>query len=237
MPIHTIKLIKRETVATKTIKLTFSKPEGFHFIAGQYGGFTLIKPQHQDDQGINRRFSLLNAPDDEHISIVTRIQNSAYKHNLETMPIGSEIKFVGPSGNFVMHDDQGKTAALIAGGIGIAPFYSMITHALKHTPEQKIILFYGNNSINNCAFLDELETLAAQYEQFRMIVTLTEPHTDWAGEKGYITDEMIIKNVPDVDNTIFYVCGSLGMVTALQQTLMELDIGDDQIKIEDFPGY
>lgn len=237
MPIYTIKLLGRETIADKTLKLTFSKPEGFQFIAGQYGGFTLINPEHKDDNGINRRFSILNSPDDETIEIVTRIQQSAYKRNLETMPIGSEIKFAGPSGNFVLHDDHTKPAVMIAGGIGIAPFYSMISYALKNIPDQKMILLYGNTTLANSALLDELQQLAKQHEQLKMILTLTEPPADWNGQVGYITDDMIIKHTPDMDHSIFYVCGSLAMVTALQETLMELDIGDDRIRVEDFPGY
>lgn len=237
MPIHTLKLLERRTIAANTIELKFEKPEGFNFIAGQYGGFTLVNPEHKDDQGINRRFSLLSSPDDNEITIVTRIQSSAYKRNLETMPLGSEIKFVGPSGAFVLHEDHNIPAVLIAGGIGIAPFYSMIKYALVHKPEQEIILLYGNTALADSAYFEELEKLATDHKQFKMAATLTEPHGDWQGETGYISDEMIIRNVPDIEHAIFYVCGSLAMVTALQGTLMELDISDDRIKVEDFPGY
>lgn len=237
MPIHTLKLLERRTVATNTIELKFEKPEGFNFIAGQYGGFTLVNPEHKDDQGINRRFSLLSTPDDHEIAIVTRIQSSAYKRNLETMPIGSEIKFVGPSGAFVLHEDHSIPAILIAGGIGVAPFYSMIKHALAHIPKQDILLLYGNTALTDSAYFEELQQLANDHKQFNMIATLTEPGDDWQGETGYITDEMILKNVADIDHAIFYICGSLAMVTTLQGTLMDLDIPDERIKVEDFPGY
>lgn len=237
MPIHTLKLIARDSVAKDTIKLTFSKPDSFTFIAGQYGGFTLINPKEKDDGGINRRFSLFNAPDDNHIEIVTRIQQSAYKKNLLEMPVGAEIKFAGPTGNFVLHDDTSIPAVFIAGGIGIAPFHSIIIDALKNKPQQTILLFYGNNTLQDAAYLSELEALANQHEQFNMIATLSDPDESWQGEKGYISNDLIVKHVKPLDHAIYYVCGSLAMVTALQHTLMELGIDDDKIRVEDFPGY
>src|SRR5690348_6930595 len=115
MPIYTLKLIQRSEVARETIELVFEKPVGFTFTAGQYGGFTLIRPSETDAGGITRRFSLLNSPNDNHISITTRIQTSAYKRVLNTLKIGDEIKFAGPTGNFVLHQDSDTPAVLIAG--------------------------------------------------------------------------------------------------------------------------
>ncbi|HTM63388.1 MAG TPA: FAD-dependent oxidoreductase, partial [Gammaproteobacteria bacterium] len=236
MPIHTLKLLKNETVANNTIKLTFEKPQGMNFIAGQYGGFTLIKPSVTDDLGINRRFSILSAPDDKELQIVTRIQTSAFKKNLQKMAVGDEIKFAGPSGNFVLHDDHHIPAVMIAGGIGIAPFYSMIKHALNHIPEQQMTLFYGNQTLADSAFMEELHELENNHPQFKMIAALANPNPEWKGSVGFITDELIVKNVPDLDKPVFYVCGSPAMVAALHQVLRELDIPEERIKVEDFPG-
>lgn len=237
MPIYKIKLLQRETVANNTIKLTFEKPQGMSFIAGQYGGFTLINPAETDDKGITRRFSFLSSPDEERLEIVTRIQTSAYKRNLQNLPLGEEIKMAGPSGNFVLHEDENIPAVMIAGGIGVAPFYSMIRHALQHKPKQQITLFYGNQTLADSAFMDELLMLQQKHPQFKLIAALANPHAEWAGEKGFITDEMIVKNIPDIDQPIFYVCGSPAMVGAMQNVLQEMQISDDRIKVEDFPGY
>lgn len=237
MPIYKIKLLQRETVANNTIKLTFEKPPGMHFIAGQYGGFTLINPAENDEKGITRRFSFLSAPDDQHLEIVTRIQTSAYKRNLQNLPLGEEIKMAGPSGNFVLHEDDNIPAVMIAGGIGVAPFYSIIKHALQHKPNQQITLFYGNQTLADSAFMNELTAMQQQHPQFKLVAALANPHAEWTGEKGFITDDVLVKNIPDLDRPIFYVCGSPAMVAAMQNVLQEMQIGDDRIKVEDFPGY
>ena len=237
MPIYTIKLLDRETVATNTLALTFEKPAGFTFVAGQYGGFTLIDPTETDEKGNTRRFSYFNAPDDEHLIVVTRSQTSAYKRNLENMPIDHPIKMAGAIGKFVLHDDPSIPAVFIAGGIGVTPFYSMIKDSLLHRPTQQIILFYGNQSLEDSAYLDELISIANDSPQLTVIPVLANPPSTWTGEKGFIDDETLIKNIPDIDQPNFYVCGSPAMVKALQQVLQELAIPAERINVEDFPGY
>lgn len=237
MPIHKLKLISKRPVANNTIELRFTKPEGFTFVPGQYGGFTLIEPAETDAGGNTRRFSLLSIPNDDHLAIVTRIQNSAFKRMLNNLKPESEIKFAGPSGNFTLHDDANTPAVLIAGGIGIAPFYSMIRHAALTNPTRSITLFYGNQTSSDSAYLQELMELAKQAPGFKLIATLANPAADWQGEKGFITHTMIKQYVPDISQPIYYVCGSPAMVTTLQETLLEMDIANDRIKVEDFPGY
>lgn len=237
MPIHILTLLERQEVANHTIVLSFSKPDNFHFTPGQYGGFTLIEPKEVDKNGITRRFSLLSTPTDEHLQIVTRIQNSAYKKALSTMPIGSQIKFAGPTGVFTLHEDLSIPAVLIAGGIGIAPFYSMIRHRNAQHSSQSIILFYGNQSEKDAAFLPNLLQLSQQNTNFKCITTLAEPHDAWQGETGFITHTMIKKYIVDLHTPIFYICGSPAMVTVLQETLVEMGISEQKIKVEDFPGY
>lgn len=237
MPIYKLTLEARQEVANGTIVFSFSKPPGFTFKPGQYGGFTLINPSETDANGITRRFSLLSTPSDTQIKIATRIQNSAYKRVLNALPIGSEIKFAGPTGNFILHDNVNEPAVLIAGGIGITPFYSMIKDAITQQSSQRLYLFYGNQAELDAAFLSELMTLSKTHANFKLIPTLANPDANWQGEKGFITQTMIKKHLPDLSSPIYYVCGSPAMVTALQEALVEMDIDEDRIHVEDFPGY
>jgi len=237
MPIHKLKLLSRRDVAHSTIEFTFEKPASLTFLPGQYAGFTLINPEETDAAGITRRFSLSSTPDDEHITITLRMQGSAYKRVLNKLNIGDEIKFAGPTGNFTLHQDHNKPAVFIAGGIGITPFYSMIKQATHHQSPQKLILFYGNQTENDTAYLNEIKTLQTINPHFTFIPTFVNPPSSWQGETGFITDSMIKKYITDLDAPIYYICGSPAMVTALQETLAEMNINEDNIKVEDFPGY
>lgn len=235
MPIYQLKLRERRNVANQTIQLIFEKPASFQYKPGQYGGFTLINPAETDAGGITRRFSLLSSPDDAYLAMATRIQNSAYKRVLSELPIGNEIKFAGPTGNFILHDDEKVPAVLIAGGIGIAPFYSMIRYRTHHQSPQPIYLFYGNQKQSDAAFLTELEQI--QNLHFKFIATMAAPEAGWQGETGFVDDTMIKKYISDIHAPIYYVCGSPVMVTAIQELLAEMGIDEERIKTEDFPGY
>lgn len=237
MPIHILKLQSKREIANHTLLLTFNKPEGFTFKPGQYGGFTLINPEHTDAGGITRRFSLLSTPDDPFIAIATRIQPSAFKKNLQELPINGEIKFAGPTGNFILPDETDKPIVFIAGGIGIAPFYSMICYNTKHLPQRKMTLFYGNQASSDAAFLDELLAIERMNPNFKFIPTMANADNSWTGETGFISDTMIKKHVPNLVDPLYYLCGSPGMVTAMQELLAEMEINEDNLQTEDFPGY
>jgi ferredoxin-NADP reductase len=237
MPIHQLKLIGRRTVARNTVELQFEKPSNLNFIPGQYAGFTLINPSETDEGGITRRFSILSSPHDEHLAIATRIQRSAYKRVLNTLPIGDTIKFAGPTGNFILHKDTTIPAVMIAGGIGIAPFFSMIKHATQQPSPRTLILFYGNQTREDAAYLEDIQALQKQNPHLICIPTFSEPDKEWKGETGFITDTMLKKYLSNINQPIFYICGSPAMVTALQETLVEMGIPDQHIQVEDFPGY
>jgi ferredoxin-NADP reductase len=237
MPIHKLKLLNKCQIARNTVEYVFEKPAGLDYIPGQYAGFTLINPAETDAGGITRRFSLVSTPDENYITIAMRIQTSAYKRVLNSLPIGSEIKFAGPSGNFTLHADTTVPAVFIAGGIGITPFYSMIKYAAQHRSQQKIILFYGNQTPDDAAYLEDLHSLQSQNPNFTFVPVMANPDDKWHGETGFITHTLIKKIIPDIDIPVYYICGSPAMVTALQETLVEMGINEDKIRIEDFPGY
>ncbi|OGT38115.1 MAG: hypothetical protein A3F11_10855 [Gammaproteobacteria bacterium RIFCSPHIGHO2_12_FULL_37_14] len=237
MPLYKIKLIDRQAIAIQTIKFVFEKPLGFTFKPGQYAGVTLINPPETDAGGITRRFSILSSPDDTELAIVTRIQSSAFKRVLNQLPLGSEVKFAGPTGTFTLHEDQSIPAVLIAGGIGIAPFYSMIRYATQHRQSQPLYLFYGNQSIQHAAFLNELSDAQQNHSLFKLIATMDTPDSAWQGEHGYITSTLIKKYISDLAQPNYYICGSPVMVTTLQETLVEMGIEEEKIRVEDFPGY
>lgn len=237
MPIYTLQLIERREIARQTILCTFSKPEGFQFKAGQYGGFTLINPPITDAKGATRRLSILSAPQDPHLSVAVRVQDSAFKRVLNECPLGTEIKFAGPTGNFILHEDQSIPAVFLAGGIGITPFYSMLRTVTLDRLPYRIYLFYGNQTPEDAALLPELNLLQEQNPNVTLINTIANPSPHWHGETGYVSDTMLKKYIPDLNQPIFYVCGSPTMVAAIQKLLLEMGIEDTRIKVEDFPGY
>jgi len=60
---------------------------------------------------------------------------------------------------------------------------------------------------------------------------------DWPGERGRVHAEMLKKYVPDLNRPIYYLSGPEGMVKAMRQLLVDLQVSEDNIRTEEFTGY
>lgn len=237
MPIYTIKLISKHDVAIDTTEFIFEKPADFRFIPGQYAGFTLTQLAPTVAGGATRRFSILSSPQDPELVITTRGSKSIYKETLFALKPGDAIKMAGPTGNFILPQDTTIPVVLIAGGIGITPFYSMLEDASQTNSNRSFILFYGNQTEDRSAYLNELYLLQNNHLNITFVPTLAEPAKDWRGEQGYITYTLLKKYLKELDQYQYFVCGSPAMVSTLQETLLEMEIPTEKIHVEDFPGY
>lgn len=237
MPIFTIKLLSKHEVATDTVEFIFEKPDQLKFIPGQYGGFTLPQLSPTVAGGATRRFSFLSTPDDPELIIATKASKSAYKQALFSLNTNDTIKMAGPTGNFILPDDQSIPVVMIAGGIGITPFYCMLEHAAQIKSPRQFTLFYGTHTEAQAAYLNDLYLLQNNHIDLNFIPTMTEPNSDWRGERGYITYTMLQKYLKSLEQYQYYVCGSPGMVSAIKETLTDMAIPDENIHLEDFPGY
>ena len=123
------KLKRRENVAEGTMAFFFERPAGFVFAAGQFIDIELQTPAETDDEGNTRTFSISSAPQDDTIMVTTRLRDTAFKRVLKTMPLETEVKIEGLSGDLQLHKDATRAAVFLAGGIGITPFRSILLDA------------------------------------------------------------------------------------------------------------
>lgn len=227
MPLYLVKLLSKKEVAEKTTAFFFEKPRGFKFTPGQFIELHL-------DKNLVHAFSIASSPKEKELMIATRMRPTRFKKNLKKLKIGARIKIEDPFGQFVLHKNRKIPAVLLAGGIGITPFRSMI----KNSPNHKITLFYSNRKLKDTAFLDELINLEKQNKRFKLIATMTKAtKKEWGGPFGHINQKMIKNNLGDWEKPIYYVVGSSKFVQAMANLLSEMKIKPGQIKTENFSGY
>ena len=145
-----------------------------------------------------------------------------------------------PSGSFVLHRKAERAAVLLAGGIGITPFLSMIRQAAYEQAAHQIYLFYSNRRPEDCPFLEVLAETAKQNPRFHLIATMTkmkDSHRDWTGETGFVSKEMLRKHLPAIQGPIFYLAGPPAMVAAMRSILAAAQVDEDDIRTEEFSGY
>lgn len=236
----TVKLKSREAVAEGTMAFRFEKPANWTFKAGQALDMTLLNPSETDAQGNTRAFSLASAPQEDLLMIATRMRDTAFKRALRALPIGAEVKIEGPFGDLTLHNKSSRAAVLLAGGIGITPFRSIIVRAAREKLPHRIFLFYGNRRPEDAAFLEELRAIEKENPNYKLIAAMSEiekSKTPWQGETGFIGKAMLSKYVTGAASPIYYVAGPPAMVKAMRDLLNRASVDDDDIRAEEFSGY
>jgi ferredoxin-NADP reductase len=239
-PIFMAKLKSREEVAEGTMAFHFEKPAGWTFKAGQFIDITLLEPPETDAEGNTRGFSIASAPQEETIMVATRLRDTAFKRVLKTVPLGTAVKIEGPFGNLTLHNNAARPAVMLAGGIGITPFRSILFRAAKENLPHRIFLFYSNHRPEDAPFLEALQKLEKENPNYKLIATMTDMEKSkqpWDGETGPVNKEMLERYLQRAGSPIYYVAGPAGMVKGLHTMLNQAGVDDDDIRTEEFVGY
>jgi ferredoxin-NADP reductase len=237
---YSSRLLSRTQVAEGTMAFRFAKPSGFDFKAGQFATWTLLDPPETDAEGNRRTFTIASAPFEDQLMFATRMRGTAFKRSLKSVALGTEIKLVGPMGSFTLHANPTRPAVLLAGGIGITPFFSIVKQASHDRSSQKLHLFYSNHRPEDAPFLDILRELEKTNPNFCLIATMTDlahSQSKWEGETGFISKEMLARHVIDLQSPIYYIAGPPAMVAGMREMLVTSGIDEDNLRMEGFAGY
>lgn len=232
------KIKERKKVAEDTLMVSFEVLEQFpSFKAGQYFFVTLPSLNYPDDRGPRRHFSIVNSPNEKGmLTMTTRMTGSGFKKTLSELPIGTQVQ-VGPiAGTFTLPENFTQPLVFIAGGIGITPFMSMLKYVAEEKLPARIVLIYSNRNQASTAYLNQVQELARQIPDFKLILSMTDDET-WQGEKRKIDDVFIKEYTQDLQNPLFYVVGPPAMAEVIRTELQKLAIPEENLKLENFSGY
>ena len=232
--------VSKQSIAANTMEFRFTANKKIQFKPGQFLLWTL--PHKQTDmRGHRRYFSIASSPAEDHIAIVTKFadKSSSFKKALRELPEGRTVMAASLDGDFVLPKDTNQTCVFIAGGVGIAPFRSMIKDMLERKIRRPITLLYSNNNADEICF-QELFDMAATALGVKIVYTLTDLDrlpSNWAGRTGYVNAAMIRDEVPNHQNALYYISGPDPMVRGMKRTVRGMEIASSQIKADYFPGY
>lgn len=230
-----------ETAGTQTF--TFNLDNKLDYQPGQY--VTLKLADVDDPRGPQRPFTLSSSPaEKDRIAITLRQTGSPFKKALQKLAEqqdkpDEQLKLRGPMGNFTINTE--RPALMIAGGIGITPFMSMIRYLHDQDMKIPVVLLYSNRTTAEIAFREELDSITDKSDWLSVIHTITRPDEsegEWNGRTGRIDGKLITREVKNLEDPIYYICGPTGMVTAMIDLVQgELEIPEDDIRSEKFSGY
>jgi ferredoxin-NADP reductase len=234
-----LKLKEKVQLAPDTYDFLFAPVRKFAFAPGQYMEWTLGHSD-PDSRGNRRYFTLASSPTEDTLRLGVKFnQNSStFKKSLLSLDLNHEIVASHLAGDFVLPRDRHQKCVLIAGGIGITPFRSMIKYLLDTHQRRPIVLFYVNKTVNDIVYQDVFDQ-ARQELGIKTIYTVTDPRSlpaAWKGKVGHISPRLIQAEVPDYADCIFYLSGPRGMVGSFKELLGRLNVKGAHIKTDFFPG-
>lgn len=159
--IYTGTVVASKIVALGVKEISFRLDKEFSFKSGQYVWVELLDAQINDPKGNRRAFSIINIKNDDNtISIILRISDSAYKQKIFSLDIGDKVNIHGPFGSsFTISDSTPNNLILICGGVGIAPFLSVVSYIFENNLKYNINLFWSNQSDQVAPKIDDLKML------------------------------------------------------------------------------
>jgi ferredoxin-NADP reductase len=227
---------KINEIIPRTVDVTsyrFPRPSELTYKPGQFFFVTIKK----GDKELTHHFSFSSSPTEkEHFEFTKKFTDHEYSMALKAAKVGDWARIDAPYGQFTFEGEYPKIA-LLAGGIGITPFMSIIKNATDKRLDSKITLFYGCRSENDIAFKEELENMQNENKNLKMVCIVNQPTSRWKGETGIITADMIKKALPDYKENVFYTCGPPPMVKAMEAIIESLGLPKTQMKQEYFTGY
>ena len=204
---------------------------------GQFLDWTLHSLRG-DDRGNRRTFTIASAPSEDRVRLGVKFypQPSAYKQTMLAMKPGDVVYGAQLAGDFTLPEEDEKLA-FIAGGIGVTPFRSMIQHMMDVGDTRPVTLFYGNNRANEIAYVDVFNRAENEIGLRTVYAVADQHHSETNFHRGFIDADLIMREMPDYAERLFYISGPRSMVVKFEQVLSELGIAKNRIKTDFFPGF
>lgn len=224
----TVAFLKKEKIAKDTWRFFFQRDRDFIYKPGQYSSIFLGEDF--------RDFTIASSPlEEDAFFIVTKNGKSTFKKNLFALSPGSTISVKHPAGGFTMREGEDTPLVMLSGGIGITPFYSMITYADVMKLQIPITLIAAFSKREYMIFEEELENIKKENKLVKIIYTLSQDV--WENDKGRISEEHIKKYVHNLSNKSFMIAGGEKMVENTEELLLSMGINPSHIRIDIFTGY
>jgi len=233
----TIKDIKQETA--DAVSVVFDIPEhlkqDFTFTAGQY--ITLQK--ELDGENVRRAYSICSTPKSGEIRVAIKsVENGTFSVYATTdLNVGDAIEIAAPEGRFLLKPEANKNYIGFAAGSGITPVLSMMKTVLENEPTSTFTLIYGNKSIEDTIFYDELLALNAKYKTFNLEFVCSREREEnmLFGRIDKPFTNFFIKNkYKDISFDAAFLCGPEEMIHTVSDTLKDGYLNEDNIYFELF---
>lgn len=228
-----------ETPNVKTFRLTAldGGPLPFEYLPGQF--LNVIAPSAAAGGSTTKRsYTIASSPTQSaycEITVKREAEGVVSRYLHDTVRLDGEIRVSAPYGRFCFTGEEAPGIVLIGGGVGITPLMSVVRYLTDLSWPGEIVLISGFRDAQDFIFRAELERLARQHPNLRLIpVASGAVDTGWAGRRGRIDATLVREVVPDIASRLVHLCGPKPMMDAARAFLRELGVPRERIRFESF---
>lgn len=199
------------------------KRDRIHFRAGQ---FVFVNFERE---GLKEKhpFTVSSSPDKKEMRLSIKALGDHTK-KVDQLKRGVDANVWGPYGRFYKYFDEAEhEVVMVAGGIGITPFLSMINQEIDRPHRRKIWLFYAAKDKKEAVYNQEIENMNKKLENliyFRF----------FNSKEERISGEVLTDKIGNLINKKIYICGPAAMMDSLCSQLVRIGVPKRNIMIEDF---
>jgi len=224
------------TDSVRSLKLRFID-EGSPLLhePGQYAAISL---HDKDRPTTNRCFSIASSSLDHHELQFSIRVGGKFTSALKRLKTGDTVYVRGPYGAFVFNEFEHNDLVLLAGGIGVAPFMSMVRYATHNKLANKMHLIYSVRHEDDVPFLDELKTLDKSNPNLRVSYIVGKGSVSKLGYdntyQGRLDSSLLPKLGLKLQSQTYMMCGPPPYMDAMQTLLEKHGVEKKRILSEAF---
>ena len=241
--IHPLRVAKVEPITDDAVAIEFEVPpelvDEYQFVQGQH--ISLRCADAGDD--IRRSYSICTAAGSGRLRVAVKCLPggvfSAYAR--DRLRAGDVVEVVTPTGHFntTLDPTQRRQYAMVAAGSGIAPILSIIATVLEREPRSSVTLIYGNRTVADIMFLEELEDLKNLHpDRFALYYVLSREEQDVALFHGRLDGEkftvFLHRLLPPDEVDEWFLCGPRDMIESGRALLVARGVDASRVHLELF---
>ena len=236
---HPLKVKQVTRLTAKSVVIDFEIPKSletaFQYQAGQY---VSLEETIAGDK-IRRSYSVCTAPSENRLAVgIKQIPNGVFSSFAnQDIKAGSILSVAQPDGRFVVNRfSENSSYAAVAAGSGITPIMSLAKQVLHQTNSSIFYLVYGNKSVEDEMFKDEIDALTLAYpNRFVVLRTYSQKRHENAdfGRIGTSILERLVQ-LSGLRCQQYFLCGPEAMIKHVSGLLQKKGVLSDAIQYELF---
>jgi ferredoxin-NADP reductase len=233
IPSHVVEVLEAWSPTPSTRAVRVARPAGLSFTTAQSMRF------FADGAGghLARPLSIASSAERPFLEFVVRLSSSDFKRAFASLSRGDRVQLWGPRGRFQL--DWSRPALMLAGGIGVTPFRSMLQTQADRRAGPRTALVYASHEPSDVPFAGELSELAATHHHIEVVhlVSRVPQGETWTQRVGRVDLPLLRDLAARYERPVWYVAGPEGFVRVSSEIARALGGDPADVRVEIFPRY